>query len=244
MALLAIDNDECIGSWGDLSILYSVYSITHKRPPTAALFVDMITTTGCVRPGLRHAYDTFCRLRSEGQLAGIYMCTAARDDRGWVSFLREVLETWYGARVYDGVIHGGMIEAWHAYAGTQHIDSVGSVNKPMDMVRQMAGAPANVLVLAIDDRPDNILGGISIGVSKYAVAVNVLAIGRLCILNWEDLVGKVYDATLQSSWNAYQARPAMFSDSCEQELLAATSAVEYYLRGHGGSLPSVCACDK
>ncbi len=34
------------------------------------------------------------------------MCTAARDSLGWVTFLRTVLEKWYGRQVYDGVVEG------------------------------------------------------------------------------------------------------------------------------------------
>ena len=238
MALLAIDNDECIGSWGDLSILFGVHNLTHDTPPSVSLFADILTRTGCVRPGLRHAYDTFLRMRASGQLAGIYMCTAARNDYGWVSFLREVLEAWYGAPVYDGVIHGGMIQEWHAHARTAHIDAAGSVNKPMDMVRQLAGAPADALVLAIDDRPGNILGGIAIGVSRYTVAVNAVAVGRMCFADWDDTVGTLYDSALQSSWEQYECSPHMFSIPCEQELLAATAAVEHWARGVGSGIDS------
>ncbi len=70
------------------------------------------------------------------------MCTAASDSQGWVTFLREVVEEWYGARIYDHVIAQETIDAWHAWCGTRHdCPKSGSRIKDMDMVRMVvAGA--------------------------------------------------------------------------------------------------------
>ena len=37
------------------------------------------------------------------------MCTAARDSLGWVSFLKVVLEKWYGRKIYDNVVEGACL---------------------------------------------------------------------------------------------------------------------------------------
>ena len=231
MALVALDNDECIGSWGDMSLLYVVYTRTHGVEPPPALFADIMARTGCIRPGLRETYDALLALKRNGAVRGVYMCTAARDDLGWVSFLRAALEAWYGAAVYDGVIHGGMIAAWHAQAGSVHVDAAGSVNKDMDLVRQLAAAPPDAVVLAIDDRPGNIANGVAIAVSRYTVAVNLMAVGRLCIPTWDAFVGDIYDEVLQKNWDLYLRSPGAFCAEGTADLGAATQALLLHLLG-------------
>jgi hypothetical protein len=90
----------------DLSMLYTLFVQVLRIPPPVALFARLLTDTGCARPGLRQLYDTLLALKAEGLVHGVYMCTAARDTTGWVSFLRSVLEAWYGQPVYDGVVDG------------------------------------------------------------------------------------------------------------------------------------------
>lgn len=55
---------------------------------------------------MRELYDSVLEMKDDGVVCGVYMCTAARDTVGWVSFLRRVLECWYGRPIYDGVIEG------------------------------------------------------------------------------------------------------------------------------------------
>ena len=43
------------------------------------------------------------------QVHSIFMCTAARDSLGWVSFLKVVLEKWYGRKIYDNVVEGACL---------------------------------------------------------------------------------------------------------------------------------------
>lgn len=91
---------------GDLSMLYTVFhQVLHVEPPVA-LFSRLLTEAGCARPGLRALYDAVLAHKESGIVGGVYMCTAARDTTGWVSFLKATLEHWYGRRIYDGVIEG------------------------------------------------------------------------------------------------------------------------------------------
>ena len=46
------------------------------------------------------------------------MCVCA----GWVSFLREVLEAWYGSPIYDGLIEGNMIAKHNEAHGIPQTD--------------------------------------------------------------------------------------------------------------------------
>jgi hypothetical protein len=95
-------------------MLYTVFThVLHQDPPVE-LFARLLNDTGCVRPGLRELYDAVLELKAEGAVCGVYMCTAARDTVGWVSFLRRVLEAWYGRAVYDGVIEG-VVVVWKCW---------------------------------------------------------------------------------------------------------------------------------
>lgn len=140
-------------------MLYTVFThVLHQEPPVE-LFARLLNDTGCVRPGLRDLYTSVLEMKAEGSVCGVYMCTAARDTVGWVTFLRRVLEMWYGRAVYDGVIEGNMIHEWHTANGTAPTDTYGSVFKNMHQVRQFAGVHPDTPVIAVDDRPDNILHG-------------------------------------------------------------------------------------
>lgn len=88
------------------------------------------------------------------------MCTAARDTLGWVSFLRVVLERWYGRAIYDHVLEGEMIRKWHAEHGTLGVDPTsGCYIKDMHQVRRISGAPSHATVVALDDHPETIING-------------------------------------------------------------------------------------
>ena len=166
-------------------MLYTVFThVLHQDPPLD-LYARLMNYTGCVRPGLREQYDSVLDMKASGSVCGVFMCTAARDTVGWVSFLRRVLEAWYGKPVYDGVIEGesvfrcrldplprlrsrgcggfvcagNMIHEWHSANGSAPTDHMGSVFKNMNQVRAFAGVHMDTPVVAIDDRPDNILHG-------------------------------------------------------------------------------------
>lgn len=87
-------------------MLYTVFTHVLHQEPSVDLFARLLNDTGCVRPGLRELYDSVLEMKDDGVVCGVYMCTAARDTVGWVSFLRRVLECWYGRPIYDGVIEG------------------------------------------------------------------------------------------------------------------------------------------
>jgi hypothetical protein len=99
----------------DLSLLYAVYIQVLRVDPPKELFAKLLTDTLCARPGLRQLYDTLLRLKASGHVHSIVMCTAARNTNGWVVFLRDVLEHWYGARIYDVVIDGEAPSHTRAY---------------------------------------------------------------------------------------------------------------------------------
>jgi len=180
MCIVVLDNDECTGAWAGMSVLYSVM----RRlgiPPSPVLFAKLIEETGAVRPGVRILFDLISKLKQNGKITRVVMCTAARNDNGWVMFLRQVLEIWYGSPFFDVVIDGNLIRQWHDSKGSPNSDVFGSVFKDMNMVR-LKGPEEKVIM--VDDRPGHILNGIALGVFPYGKDLNITALARAHIPAW------------------------------------------------------------
>ena len=140
-------------------MLYTYYKHVLGKEAPIAKFVSIAEVTVCIRPGLRAFYDSVLALKRSGLVHSIVMCTAAPNTVGWVSFLRELLETWYGASVYDHVIDGTMIRGWHAALGSRDCDDRGISIKDMNQIRAIVRVPDTTPVLMFDDNPANVLFG-------------------------------------------------------------------------------------
>jgi hypothetical protein len=95
--IVAIDNDECIGAWGALGLLFGTLldSQAHHHHVRPEVFMHMLEETRCLRPGLECLLTALLRLREAKVISHIVMCTAATDAGGWVSFLRATIELWF-----------------------------------------------------------------------------------------------------------------------------------------------------
>jgi len=193
-------------------MLFTLYVSVLRIEPPVDLFVRLLTDTVCARPGLRTLYDSVLALKAEGAVHSVVMCTAARDSLGWVSFLRVVLERWYGRQVYDHVIEGNMIQAWHDERGSRVTDPVtGCFVKDMHQVRAVAGVPPHAPVVALDDHPENIVNGDAIGIHPYYVAVNLVEVARLFVAQWDHTLEATYGRSMQASWSLYRTNPGRFT---------------------------------
>ena len=56
--------------------------------------------------------------------------------------------------------------------------------KDMNQIRAVAGVDVDTPVIALDDRPDNILNGEAIDVVPYFVAVNLVEVARQFVYEW------------------------------------------------------------
>ncbi len=101
--IIAIDNDECIGSWGDMSMLYSMLKIEFKKEPSIEMFTDIMVKTGSVRPYVKDLFEKLLELKKCGIVYKIFMFTASSNDNGWVFYLSKILENWIGQKFYDGI---------------------------------------------------------------------------------------------------------------------------------------------
>jgi hypothetical protein len=214
MSIVVIDNDECVGSWVDMSVLHMLYQRVLKQTPPVDLFVKIINATGAVRAHLRQLYDTVLDLKVRGLVSKVYMCTAARNTGGWVSFLRELLEAWYGRKVYDHMFDGVNIADWHKRTGTMGTDLFGNVYKDMNMIRKHAGVSGDHHVVVIDDRPYLARNADRIGVPPYRVAVNLEQVCTKFLPFWattwihRDPCNR---AVLQKTWNDFLDHPTSFT---------------------------------
>ncbi len=185
--VVAVDNDECIGSFPDLGLLFSLF-LHAGRPPPVKVFVGVLEEYSLLRPGLRLFFQTILDMKKEGLVHSIVMCTAASDAIGWVSFLRRVIEEWFGAAVYDHIIDGKMICEWHRRQGTSAIHGgTGALVKDMDHVREVVNVTRDTKVFMMDDRPTAVLNAsVIVEVPPYrGVAMDVVEVmERIAPLWW------------------------------------------------------------
>lgn len=142
-----------------------------------------------------------------------------------------------------------MIHEWHAANGSAATDHLGSVFKNMHQVRAFAGVHADTPVVAIDDRPDNILHGEvcvsalpylvrvtlnrrrvsscpqAVRVAPYTVAVNLVEVARLFVPEWNAVLEQRYGHTLQESWRTYQRNPARYTVAWMDVAMSQSAAI-------------------
>ena len=213
--VIAIDNDECIGSWGDLSLLYSILKHEYSEEPDIDLFVKIMNDACCIRPYVKDLFNKIIILKSKGIIYKVFMCTAASNKNGWVTFLAKILERWIGGKIYDDIIFGELIEEWHRCNKSSPSNNIGYI-KNMDMIREILDFKYScktdeLTIIAIDDRPSNIMNGIAIGVSPYYVAVNIYQVLKVYYPdNYAYLMSK-HDFVINKSWERYLRNPILYS---------------------------------
>ena len=213
--IIVIDNDECIGSWNDLSLLYSILKYEYSKEPDIDLFVKIMNDTCCIRPYVKDLFNKIISLKSKGIICKVFMCTAASNKIGWVTFLSKILERWIGEKIYDDIIFGEQIQEWHIYNKSSVANNIGYI-KNMDMIRELlhfkySYKSDKFTIIAIDDRPSNIINGIAIGVSPYRIAVNIYEVLKLYYPdNYAYLMGK-HELVINDSWERYLKNPLVYS---------------------------------
>lgn len=211
--IFAIDNDECIGSWADLSLLYLMLKREYGIEPEINMFVEIVEKTFCIRPYVRNFYDKLIKLKQSDIIHKIYMFTAASNSDGWVSYLCKVIEKWYGQPIYDGIINQEMIIEWHIKNKSNIFNNVGYI-KNMHMISHFFGlCKKKYHFIAIDDRPNNIINGDVIGVTPYKVAVNMITVVELFMPKNSEYLKRKYDSSLTESWNDYKMNNKAFTNA-------------------------------
>ena len=213
--IIAIDNDECIGSWSDLSLLYNMLKKEFGKEPDVEMFVDIMVKTACVRPYVKNFFEKLIELKKKGLVYKIFMFTAASNSTGWVVFLSKILERWIGQSLYDGIIFQEMIKYWHILNKSTISNNIGYI-KNMNMIRELIDTydtdSKNVHIVAIDDRPGNIINGIAIGVSAFRVAINLFEVLKIFLPNKVDYLMSKYYKNINEIWENYLKNPFIFTN--------------------------------
>eukprot|EP00656_Telonema_subtile_P021488 TRINITY_DN2252_c0_g1_i4.p1 TRINITY_DN2252_c0_g1~~TRINITY_DN2252_c0_g1_i4.p1 ORF type:complete len:302 (+),score=73.06 TRINITY_DN2252_c0_g1_i4:83-988(+) len=157
---VALDNDETTGCWGAASVLYMLWLHLLGRKPSVTEFVDKYLARGGARPGVIKLMRELATLVAHDQLDEVVMFTAASNQEGWVSFLKECLEQYAGTPgLFGRVLSREDITA---------VAPDGRMLKDLSLV-----SPDAEYVVLLDDKPQYAWKGFVIGVPEYRTKVPV-----------------------------------------------------------------------
>jgi len=159
---LVLDNDETTGSYQLGSLLFSIYMALCGHPPPLDSFVDEYLRRGGARPGVAELLQAANTLKAAGKLDHIVLYTAASNQQGWVTFLKDALEQ------LAGVPAGTISLVIAAEQCCARDPSTGRVIK--DLRRVCADTSRTIIV---DDKPEFVTHGSVIAVTEYAQHVPI-----------------------------------------------------------------------
>lgn len=218
--IIVIDNDECIGSWSDLSLIYNIFKFELKiDKPDILTFIDIMTKTGCIRPFVKDFFERIIDLKKKNIVSKVIMCTAASNSEGWVTYLAELLNYWIDYPLYDEIIYRERMDIWHDIKDTDKYNSIGYI-KNMDMIKHIIDNKykcnhKDFEIIAIDDRPSNILNGKTIGIKPYIVAINIYNVLQMYTPSQFDILLTKYEKIINESWEKYLKNPLKYTNAFE-----------------------------
>ncbi len=172
--LFILDNDECLGSFGFLSLFHSYIVDTHcikhnlkLNDPRRKQVDDLFTKFGAemlglgfARPSLREFFKMLHKLKRIDSHVFVVMYTSAprysdaseRDYTDWLITLQNMLEHYTGCKIYD-MTHSGRTDE------TQRSEAAdGATLKDVRIILAKLGISKDDVcgIVFLDDRPDNI----------------------------------------------------------------------------------------
>ena len=166
--VVALDNDETTGSWGQGSLLYMLWLRVLGHKPLVSDFVDKYLALGGARPGMIELLRHLHQMKTSGRIDEVVMFTGASDHDGWVTFLKDCLEEYAGT---PGLF-GRLLSRQHN--SRTACDGSGRMWKDLSLV-----SPKPEQVVLIDDKPEYCLNGTVVGVSEYREFVPTSALTEL-----------------------------------------------------------------
>jgi len=209
--VLVLDNDETLGSWGDLSLLYSIYTTVLLRKPSPSHFAEIVRVTRCVRPHLRNLFQEALEMKKKGKLSSIVLLTAASNASGWVTFCSQVLASWFGEPIFDLVISSKDLVEWNMANGHFHAHHL---HKDLYLVLTRLDFPLTTPTIVIDDRVEWLINHTkALSVSPYKVAVNLIELCRHYVEGWSREMEETHAAALGDTWTTFLTNPRAFTDA-------------------------------
>jgi hypothetical protein len=212
---VVIDNDSCIGSWSDLSLLFALIKY-YGNIPNVDYFAKLMEETVCIRPHMRNFYDKLMMLKRDGKIHGIFMCTACSNKSGWVDFLRLAIERWYGEKIYDIVVHLETIQEYHSQNQTPWENSVGIIKDMQLFVDTHLCDPSGKFIV-FDDNPNIYNHSKLFTVPAYNVAVNLVEVIRLHLPELYPMCD-IHHHNLCKSWHKYRMFPWYFTNAQKDDI--------------------------
>jgi len=167
--------------------------------------------TQCIRPHMRKFYDNLLSLKKENKIHGIFMCTAASNERGWVEFLKKSIEEWYGDTIYDEVVHYETIVEYHTDNKTDWINERGVIKDMQLFVDRYSCSPSSKFVV-FDDNPNIVNHSKLFTVSGYNVAVNLIEVLKQQLPEIYPICECHY-SSLSQSWVDFRFTPSRFTNA-------------------------------
>eukprot|EP00656_Telonema_subtile_P051920 TRINITY_DN7098_c0_g1_i1.p1 TRINITY_DN7098_c0_g1~~TRINITY_DN7098_c0_g1_i1.p1 ORF type:complete len:212 (-),score=43.90 TRINITY_DN7098_c0_g1_i1:40-675(-) len=156
---VVLDLDETTGSWGVGSLAYNIYyQLAGKKQPPVALFVEKYLARGAARPWLLELLQTMQQWKQSGRIGELAIFTAASNERGWVTFLRQCMEDYACTPGLFGrcICREQSPEALTA-EGTRTLKDLSRISSDSDQV------------VLIDDQPRFVTNGYVIGVPELSL---------------------------------------------------------------------------
>lgn len=207
---IVIDNDSCIGSWGDLSMLYALIKY-YGMIPDVDYFVKLMEESVCIRPYMRNFYDKLMMLKEDDKIHGIFMCTACTNQSGWVDFLKLIIEKWYGKKIYDVVVHLEKIQEYHTEKKSPWKNNIGIIKDMQLFVDTHLCDPLGTFIV-FDDCPNIFNHSKLYTVPKYKIALNLVEVIRLQFPEFYPKCNLHY-SILGESWRKYIVNPSYFTNA-------------------------------
>jgi len=202
--LFILDNDECLGSFGFLSLFHSYIVDTHcikhdlkLNDPRRKQVDDLFTKFGAemlglgfARPSLREFFRMLQKLKKRDSHVRVVMYTSAprytdieeRDYTDWLTTLKNVLEHYTGCKIYD-MTHSGRTDETHRREAAD-----GATLKDVRIILAKLGISKDDVggVVFLDDRPQNIAQWeeykfMRVGMTAYHCMPLKSSLAKLCV---------------------------------------------------------------
>ena len=193
LRIVVLDNDECMGQFGYLSLFHQVpFNIKGEpvvnRSDVVKSVAKYILGNGSARPHIDKLLKYLKKLKKKGKIDAVVMYTSADNTSGYVHFLKDCLEKYAHSKgVYDDVIHYSSVRSVRANDGATKKDFKNVYLRQLEKRGIKGSFPRSSVheatknIIMFDDRPHNInkRGGTVIGVKPYCGTVpieNVLSL--------------------------------------------------------------------
>lgn len=224
---VVFDLDQTTGSWGLGSLAFQVFlRYGGNRDRFCQPFVRCYLQNGGARPWLLELLQGLHQWKEQGRIDEVAIFTAASNQNGWVTFLRDCMELYAGVPgLFGKVVSRETSPLVCTENGTRTVKDL-----------SMIGKDANQVVL-IDDKPQFVLNGYVIGVPEYNHEVCAEA-----LRDWIESELPAYASQIHEIFAADELKHSPHTSDCSQDsaLREAAAVLNLMFPGCGSEACSPC----